>query len=350
MTKPINRREFLKLSSLGFGTMAFEPLQRMLPPEERTAPVGIGRVTVSSIGVFKEPNLKSERLRIRQRDDLVTLKEDLISPFGPQPNRRWYRVAGGYSHSAYLQRVENASFNTPLTRVRKGGQLGEITVPFTQSLRRQGSVTDWEPLYRLYFQSVHWITGIDEGPDGEAWYQLQDELLKLDYHVPAKHVRLIEDDELTPLSADVPPGAKSIKIKLSRQSLTAYEGEKIVMHTRVSTGLPSLGPVTGIPTETPRGSFNIDPKVPAKHMGNGRLTSEIDAYELPGVPWTSFFEHMTGIAFHGTYWHDNYGNEMSHGCVNMLPDEAKWLFNWLTPQSEASERIQKGYGTLVVVT
>ncbi|MES0361988.1 MAG: hypothetical protein ABUK20_13790, partial [Anaerolineales bacterium] len=86
MTKPINRREFIKLSSLGLGTIAIKPFHRMLPPEGRTAPVGIGRVTVSSIGVFKEPNLKSERLRIRQRDDLVTLKEDLISPHGPQHN------------------------------------------------------------------------------------------------------------------------------------------------------------------------------------------------------------------------------------------------------------------------
>ena len=349
MTNTVNRRDFLKLSSMGLGTMAIEPLRRMLPPEDQVAPLGIGRVTISAIGVFKEPNLKSERLAIRKRDELVTLAEDLISPYGPKHNPRWYRVVGGYSHSAYLQRVENASLNSPAKWIRKAGQLGEITVPFTQSLRRQGSVTDWEPLYRLYFQSVHWITGLDEGPDGEPWYQLSDELLKLDYHVPATHVRLIDDDELTPLSADIPPGAKSIQVNLIEQTLTAYEGEEVVLQTEVSTGLPNLGPVTGIPTDTPRGNFNIDPKVPAKHMGNGRLTAEIGAYELPGVPWTCFFEHMTGIAFHGTYWHDNFGSRMSHGCVNMRVEDAKWLYRWSTPVAEPGDWTRKGHGTRVEV-
>jgi hypothetical protein len=349
MKEYLNRREFLKLSSLGISAMGIEPIHRMLPPEKKVGPVGVGRVTVSSIGVFEEPNLKSERLKIRTRDELITLKEDLISPYGPQHNRHWYRVGGGYSHSAYLQRVENSSINTPVKRIRKDGQLGEITVPFTQSFRRQGLTTDWERLYRLYFQSVHWVTGIDEGIDGEPWYQLSDELLKIDYHVPASHVRLIDDDELTPISAGVPPGEKTIKVNLSKQSLTAYEGEKVVQHVRVSTGLPNLGPVTGIPTDTPRGQFNIDPKVPAKHMGNGRLTAEIDAYELPGVPWTCFFEHMTGIAFHGTYWHDNFGAKMSHGCVNMRVEDAKWLYRWSTPVAEPKDWTRKGHGTRVEV-
>ncbi len=84
-------------------------------------------------------------------------------------------------------------------------------------------------------------------------------------------------------------------------------------------------------------------------MGNGQVTADIYAYELPGVPWVSYF-HETGVAFHGTYWHDNFGNEMSHGCVNMTPAEAKWLFRWLTPPSEADARITKGYGTRVIVT
>lgn len=349
MTDSVNRRDFLKLSSLGFSSITIEPMRRLLPPEDQVAPLGIGRVTISEIGVFEEPNLKSERLNFRQRDELVTLVEEVISPHGPKHNPRWYRVVGGYSHSAYLQRVENASLNPPRKRIRKGGQLGEITVPFTQSLVHPDSNSEWEKLYRLYFQSVHWITGVDEGPDGDPWYQLTDELLKIDYHIPAAHVRLIDDDELSPLSADIPPGAKSIMVDLIDQSLTAYEEQEIVLHTEVSTGLPNLGPVTGIPTDTPRGRFNIDPKVPAKHMGNGQLTAEIDAYELPGVPWTCFFEHRTGIAFHGTYWHDNFGARMSHGCVNMRVEDAKWLYRWSTPVAEPGDWTRKGYGTRVEV-
>ena len=349
MTNSLDRREFIKLSGMGFGSLASGPLPRLLPPGERAAPLGIGRVTVSSIGVYKEPDLKSDKLDQRYRDELITLVEDLISPFGPAINPRWYRVVGGYSHSAYLQRVDNAALSTPVKRIRKNGQLGEISVPFTQSWLPSRSTKEWEPLYRLYYQSVHWVTGLDEGPDGVPWYRLSDELLRIDYHVPASHVRLIDDEELAPISEDVPEGQKFIQVRLSEQTLTAFEGQEIVLHTQVSTGLPNLGPVTGIPTDTPRGLFNIDPKVPAKHMGNGQLTSEIGAYELPGVPWTCFFEHMTGIAFHGTYWHDNFGARMSHGCVNMRVEDAKWLYRWSTPVAGPGDWIRKGYGTRVEV-
>lgn len=349
LTNKISRREFLKLGGAGLGSLALEPLHVLLPPEDRVDPIGIGRVTVSSIGVYKEPALDSEKVSTRDRDELVTLAEEIKSPHGPERNPRWYKVVGGYSHSAYLQRVENASLNTPVERIRKKGQLGEVTVPYTQSLLPSKDMQAWETLYRLYFQSVHWITGVDEGPDGEPWYRLSDELLKIDYHVPAKHVRLIDDTELTPISADLPPGKKSILVNLIDQTLTAFEGEEVVLHTEVSTGLPNLGPVSGLPTDTPRGLFNIDPKVPAKHMGDGRITSEIDAYELPGVPWVCFFEHMTGVAFHGTYWHDNFGSRMSHGCVNMRVEDAKWLYRWSTPVAEPSDWTRKGFGTRVEV-
>ncbi|UCD99343.1 MAG: L,D-transpeptidase [Chloroflexota bacterium] len=345
----MHRREFLKLGGIGFGSLAINPLRVLLPPEDQVEPLGIGRVTVSSIGVYKEPDLKSEKLDQRFRDELVTLVDGIVSPYGPDINPRWYRVVGGYSHSAYIQRVETATLSTPAKRIRKSGQLGEICVPFTQSWRQNKSNEEWDPLYRLYFQSVHWVTGIEEGPDDNPWYRLHDELLRIEYHVPASHVRLVDDEELTPLSPEVPEGAKSILVKLTEQTLTAFEENEVVLHTHVSTGLPSLGPVTGIPTETPRGIFNIDPKVPSKHMGNGQLTSEVGAYELPGVPWTCFFEHETGIAFHGTYWHDNFGGRMSHGCVNMRVEDAKWLYRWSTPVAKASDWTRNGFGTRVEV-
>jgi lipoprotein-anchoring transpeptidase ErfK/SrfK len=324
-------------------------MRALLPPEDRVYPIGLGRVTISSIGVYKEPDLKSEKLNTRYRDELITLADELISPHGPEINPRWYKVVGGYSHSAYLQRVENAQLAKPARRIRKDGQLGEISVPYSDSLRPNKAMDVWEPLYRLYYQSVHWVTGIDEGPDGRAWYRLKDELLRIDYHVPVQHVRLIGDEELTPLSPQIDPGKKFIQVDLIKQTLTAFEDGEVVLHTKVSTGLPTLGQVTGLPTDTPRGKFNIDPKVPSKHMGNGRLTSEIDAYELPGVPWTCFFEHQTGIAFHGTYWHDNFGGRMSHGCVNMRVEDAKWLYRWSTPVAEPGDWTRKGHGTRVEV-
>ena len=81
-------------------------------------------------------------------------------------------------------------------------------------------------------------------------------------------------------------------------------------------------------------------------MGNGSLASDINAYELPGVPWTCFFT-KEGHAFHGTYWHENYGVPMSHGCINMRTHEAKWLFRWLRPIHDGPQLYRRGYGTTV---
>jgi lipoprotein-anchoring transpeptidase ErfK/SrfK len=86
----------------------------------------------------------------------------------------------------------------------------------------------------------------------------------------------------------------------------------------------------------------------SKHMGNGEVTADIDAYELPGVPWTTFFAPH-GVALHGTYWHTNYGMMMSHGCVNLRPEESKWIFRWTTPVVQPDTWEQTGYGTLVIV-
>lgn len=349
MNRMISRRDFLKIGSLTFSSLAFNPLRALLPPEDRVDPLGVARVTISKIGVFEKPSLESERVWERQRDDLVSIIEEVTSPYGPAINPRWYRVVGGYSHSAYLQRVDSAHLNSPLSEIREQGQLGEITVPYAQSMM-YNQQDGWTPLYRLYMQSVHWITGIDAGPDGEPWYRLTDELLRVDYHVPATHVRPIPDEELSPISPHLPPGKKRIEVSLIKQTLTAYEENQVVLHTPVSTGLPSYGPTSGdIPTLTPKGRFSIDPKMPSKHMGDGRLTAEVGAYELPGVPWVCFFEFSTGIAFHGTYWHDNFGARMSKGCVNLRTEDAKWLYRWSLPVAGPQEWDSKGYGTRVEV-
>jgi lipoprotein-anchoring transpeptidase ErfK/SrfK len=83
-------------------------------------------------------------------------------------------------------------------------------------------------------------------------------------------------------------------------------------------------------------------------MGNGRLTDSLDAYELPGVPWVLFF-YQTGIAFHGTYWHTDFGRPRSHGCINMRCEEAKWLFRWTLPVIAPDEKLKTGHGTSVVI-
>jgi len=350
MTNNLTRREFLKLSGMGIGVLGSRSLSDWLPPGEKPKeePIGIGRVTVHDVDVFAVPDIKSKPIGIRYRDSLVAIYEELLPPHAIPATPRWYRIMDGYIFSAYLQRVENRHLNTPLTKIPESGWLAEVTVPYTRAYRFTKSF-GWVQLYRLYYQSVHWVTGVDEGPDKHLWYKITDELLHLDYFVPATHLRFVLPEELTPISPDVPPEKKRIEVSLAKQTLTAYEDDQIVLFTLISSGIPSPRRTSnGVPTSTPTGHFTIDLKMPSKHMGNGKLTASIEAYELPGVPWVCFF-HETGVAFHGTYWHHNFGRRMSHGCINMHTEEAKWLYRWTTPPADSYTWEQKGHGTRVYV-
>ena len=103
--------------------------------------------------------------------------------------------------------------------------ISELTVPFTQAYR-YNQWDGWFPVYRLYYSSTQWITGIDTGPDGKAWYVIQDEADKnLHYFVPAVQLRPFAPAEFSPLSPDVPLGKKRIEVNLTTQTLTCYENE-----------------------------------------------------------------------------------------------------------------------------
>jgi hypothetical protein len=348
MSQSISRREFLKLSSLSLGSLAFRPLfGRGEDPDSGD----IARVAIGSVSVYSKPSDKSKIIYQRYRDELINIYEEIISEDGPGYNPVWYKVFRGYVHSAYLQRVKvRLNPVVPNSQIpERHGQLAEVTVPLTTTMRYLPYKNQWEPLYRLYYGSTHWVKGVDTGPDGTPWYRLHDELTELEYHAPAEHFRLVPAEEFEPISPDVDPWKKRIEVSISQQTLTAYEDDRVVLQTKVSTGIPDRRTDPGhIPTDTPSGEFNVYSKMPSKHMGNGEVTSDINAYELPGVPWTTFFA-QNGVALHGTYWHTNYGMMMSHGCVNMRTEEAKWIFRWTTPQVAPDTWEQTGRGTRVTV-
>jgi len=346
--KNLSRRDFLKLSSLSMAGLAFEHTRSVwnltaLPPEA----IMLVRVTAKELSIFKYPDYESEQLGSFRRDELVYVYEKVTSPYGPVRNPRWYKVDGGYVHTAYLQPVKS-SLNEVSYHIPENGQLAEVTVPITLSFLKD-RFDNWTPLYRLYYQSVHWVREIGYGPNRQAYYGIKDDLLPIVYHVPAHHLRLVQPEELTPINPDVPPEKKTIMVNRTRQTVTAFEDGIEIFHSDVSSGIPYNKPGNnGISTITPLGKFNVNIKMPVRHMGNGNITADIFEYELPGVPWVSFF-YKTGVAFHGCYWHDNYGNEMSHGCVNMTPEDAKWLYRWTTPVLEPGEWHHYERGTRVDV-
>jgi len=348
MSRQLSRRDFLKLSSLAFGSLAFHSRSSWIPEIDDFDPIGVVRITVGKTDYFEKPDVQSTVLGNYQRDQLVPIFSEIRDSEALPNAPRWYRVRNGFLNSMYTQRVENRHLNRRVKWVHDEGTLGEITVPFTRAYLNN-PLYGWIPVYRLYFRSIHWITGVEPGPDGYDWYQISDESDdNLKYFVPQPHVRLILPGELTPISPDVPWENKRIEVSLAKQELKAYEYDKVVLHTLISSGIPGIGGSSPIPTSTPTGEFNIQVKMPSKHMGNGRITDQIEAYELPGVPWVCFFTD-TGVAFHGTYWHYNFGRRMSHGCVNMTLADSKWLYRWTQPGTEFFEWEKRGFGTRVTV-
>jgi hypothetical protein len=113
------------------------------------------------------------------------------------------------------------------------------------------------------------------------------------------------------LGAGAPEGRRWVEVDISDQTLTAWQGETVVLRTKVSTGKPGW--------RTLPGTFNVYVKYPQTRMvGPG--------YDTPDVPWTMYY--YQGFALHGAYWHNNFGAPVSHGCVNLRVDEAKLLFDW----------------------
>ncbi len=119
---------------------------------------------------------------------------------------------------------------------------------------------------------------------------------------------------------------KWIDISIASQVMTLWEGESPIYATLVSTGRGGLGE-PGTPLITPRGTFRIYQKHVTTTMDSDVADSE---FELRDVPWVMYFNG--GFALHAAYWHDDFGRVRSHGCVNLAPIDARYVFNWSTPQ------------------
>lgn len=337
----LSRRSFLKLCLSSLLGLGFRPR-----PAKRKGyfplPGPIARIAADEkiISIYREPDPESEVVRETNFDELLNIYytkyiSDAENHAVETHQHAWYRVWGGWLPGAYVQETWFRR-NSPLYKIPDCGKLAEVTVPYTDALAFQGP-GQWERKYRLYYGTTHWITGLKKGPDDTIWYELTSQLAEsLIYYVKREHLRPIPDSEFIPLSIHVPPEEKRIEVSLSRQQMTAFEYDQPVRRATISTGLGFREVPRG--TATPTGNFSVTSKYPTKHMGSIVYTGAPGGYTLPGVPWTTFFIYETGVAFHGTYWHGNFGHKMSHGCVNMRNEDAKWLFRWTTPSYEPPYR------------
>lgn len=147
--------------------------------------------------------------------------------------------------------------------------------------------------------------------------------------IPPK-INLAETNTRAVLGASTAPGPKHIYVNLSTQTLEAYQGTTLVMKTFISSG--KWHP-------TPDGDFTIWLKLRSTRMTGG---SGADYYDLPNVPYVMYFYNdqvpkSEGFGLHGAYWHDNFGNPMSHGCINMRTVDAESLYNWVDPPTTGTE-------------
>lgn len=184
--------------------------------------------------------------------------------------------------------------------------------PFAWILQRvQPSLTpggdtnaEASPLQRYQLVQIY----AEEHPAGEVWY-----LIGPDQWINQIYVGKVS---LTPVPAGVGSDDAWVDINLFEQTLAAYVGDRMVYATLVSSGLPGWN--------TPVGLTQVWHKVKYGKMSGAE--ERPDYYFLEDVPWTLYFNQ--DVALHGAYWHDSFGYRHSHGCVNLAPRDARWLFDW----------------------
>jgi len=201
----------------------------------------------------------------------------------------------------------DAFFTGECVRVRSGPGLEYPVVSRVRNdmiLRVAGTVfADGIRWYNVVFDE--WLRYPERVED--PWY------IASDFAEPV--ITFKEESAGTPQSSD-----KKIIVDRSEQKLYAYAGETLFMESNVSTGLEL--------TPTPRGTFSIFKKLPSRYMqGPLPYLENSKYYDLPGVPWNLYFTEQ-GAIIHGAYWHTSFGSPYSHGCVNLLPAEAKKLYEW----------------------
>lgn len=148
------------------------------------------------------------------------------------------------------------------------------------------------------------------------------------YMITADGMLVRKDHMLIPepqaLPKGIDPWERWVDVSLSQQMLVAYEGTRPVYATLVSTGRKGTKEE---PYETPKGRWRIYSKHVSTTMDGSSATD--GNYSIQDVPWTMFF--FGSYALHGAFWHKGFGAVRSHGCVNLGPSDARWLFHWTTP-------------------
>ncbi|MBI3738749.1 MAG: L,D-transpeptidase [Chloroflexi bacterium] len=350
-----SRRDFLKLAGLGVGALALNPFRNApnLPVRLPSFPAAdrLGRVAVApnfySTPLMSQPNENSSKIRDVAQDEVVVWHREVIgSNVSGRTNMRWVETPDGFIYAVDLQPVRNLP-NTPIASVPSGksGFWAEVTVPYVD-LQLQNTpispaiqfLVQYSQPIRLYYGQVIWIDQVAADSNGSMFYRVNEapgrgygygDLFFAD----GAGFKVLTDDDVSPIHPDVDPATKKIVVDATptRQYLSCLEGETEVYFCRISSGY-------GEKFSTPTGDQAVARKIFSIHMAAN--TGSDSGYDTMGVPWPVFFNLNVGAAVHGVFWHNDFGVRRSHGCINALPEDAKWIYRWTTPfvsldQSEA---------------
>jgi hypothetical protein len=363
----INRRDFIKLGLLGAGALAFMPRSSRIYSLNKSLadfPKGarLGRVFALA-EVKSKPDPDSSTVTTLYQDNVVEWQRDVIgaAPSSASTNRKWVETPNGYVPAIRMQPVQ-AILNQPVSELPQQssgkGFWAEVTVPYVDLIldnpppkapKLKDLLANSQPA-RFYYSQIFWVDDLKTDDQGNTLYHVIEKHGSYGdmFWADARGFRPITAEDIAPISPDVTE--KKIVVDLTHQTLSCYEGKQEVLFSRVSTGAKFNSEGQAVDAwSTPTGLYHaVTTKYISVHMSGGSAAA---GYELFGVCWTSIFA-IGGVAMHSTFWHNNYGEPMSHGCINMNPEDSKFVYRWTLPQApyELGKIEQTGYaGTNVQV-
>lgn len=333
----LSRRDFLKLATLTAGSLAFRPFSGLVSPEFPQAD-RLGRVTVGKVDVFMRPDANSQIVGALYEDNIVPWMREWVGSMPGRINQRFVETPYGFVWGGQVQPVLNQP-NVPITGLPETslgqGMWAEVTVPYVDlSLDNPPARAPWLQYResiglpaRFFYSQIIWADQVRVDSNGQTWYRLNEKYGSGDlFWGQAEAFRPLTTEELSPINPNVED--KHIVVKMWEQTLSCYEGETEVHFARISSGAlyDAWGNRVDV-WETPVGEFPIWRKAISLPLSGGSAAA---GWSLPAVGWVSLFV-STGVAIHSTYWHNNYGEPSSRGCVNASPEDAKWIFRWSQP-------------------
>ena len=301
------------------------------PSQDYPEGVLLGRVVEEVANLRAKPDVDSPKVAEIQGDKVYPWLREVI---GVNPNgisQRWVETPEGYIWSPLLQPVWNQP-NLPVKELPSSslgnGMWAEVTVPLADVVLENSTARMPFTIYqidtfgtpRVYYSQVFWVDQIRTDENGDVWYHFYNIGWAVDtFWGPAWAFRPISQEELSPITPNVEN--KRIDVNLARQTVSAFEDDREVYFCRASTGR------NGSET-SPGKDFRIKRKAITSNLSGQNSGAE---WDLAGIGYLTMFTG-SGISFHSTFWHNNFGERTSGGCVNLRPEDAKWIFRWTSPQ------------------